>query len=237
MEALAARFSGGNAHGRQVARLALQIYDGCASQLALAPEARELLEYAALLHDVGHAIDHDRHHRHTYYLIRNGDLFGFDPIEIEVIALAARAHRKQSAKLDSRELEALSRDKRRTVRGLAAILRVADALDRSHSNVIRGVVIKPSSSGVVIEADSGAYDAALELGAAERRADLLSRLLDRKVLLHPRGVALSNNGSAAHTRVPGRHLHNASGHHRAGRNGALRKGGAPHLGTHLHRPE
>ncbi len=237
VEALAARFSGDNAHGRQVARLALQIYDGCANGLALAPEARELLEYAALLHDVGHAIDHDRHHRHTYYLIRNGDLFGFDPIEIEVIALAARAHRKQSAKLDSPELEALSRDKRRTVRGLAAILRVADALDRSHSNVIRSVAIKLSSSGAVIEADSGAYDAALELGAAERRADLLSRLLDRKVILRPRGAQLSNNGSVAHASVPGRHLRNGNGRHRGGRNGALRKGRPPHPGTHLHRPE
>jgi len=237
VEALAARFSGGNAHGRQVARLALQIYDGCANGLALAPEARELLEYAALLHDIGHAIDHDRHHRHSYYLIRNGDLFGFDPIEIEVIALAARAHRKQSAKLDSPELEALSRDKRRTVRGLAAILRIADALDRNHSNVIRSVAIKPSSSGVVIEADSGACDATLELGAAERRADLLSRLLDRKVILRTRAAALSSNGSDAHARILGRHLRNGNGRHRSGHNGALREGRSPHPGIHPHRPE
>ena len=237
VEALAARFSGGNAHGRQVARLALQIYDGCANGLALAPEARELLEYAALLHDIGHAIDHDRHHRHSYYLIRNGDLFGFDPIEIEVIALAARAHRKQSAKLDSPELEALSREKRRTVRGLAAILRVADALDRNHSNAVRSVAIKPSPSGVVIEVDSGVCDAALELGAAERRADLLSRLLDRKVILRTRTAALSSNGSAAHARILGRDLRDGNSRHRRGQNGALHKGRPPHPGIHLHRPE
>ncbi len=200
VEALAARFSGSNLHGRQVARLALQIYDGCAPSLALAPESRELLEYAALLHDVGHAIDHDRHHRHSYYLIKNGELFGFDPLEIEVIALAARSHRKQSSKLDSPELDSLSRERRRTVRGLAAILRVADALDRSHYNVVRNIAIRPASGAMVFEVDSGGKDAALELWTAERRADLLARLLERKVILRPRQPA---NGNAP---SPGRNL-------------------------------
>ncbi len=219
VEALAARFSGGNVHGRQTARLALQIYDGCADSLALAPEARELLEYAALLHDIGHAIDHDRHHHHTYYLIKNGDLFGFDPIEVEVIALAARSHRKQSAKLDSPELDVLSREKRRTVRGLAAILRVADALDRSHSNVVRSVAIRQESGGLVFAVDSGAADAALELWTSQRRADLLARLLDRKVILRPSGASAED---AAGARDLGKHLRNGNGPHPAGKNGASR---------------
>jgi len=224
VEALAARFSGSDAHGRQVARLALQIYDGCAGSLALAPEARELLEYAALLHDIGHMIDHDRHHHHTYYLIKNGELFGFDPIEIEVIALAARSHRKQSAKLDSPQLDALSRDKRRTVRGLAAILRVADALDRSHSNVVRSVAIRPESAGLVLEVDSGTTDAALELWTSQRRAELLARLLDRKVILRPSG-AFPENGSPAPTRSLGKHPRNANGAGPIGKNGASRVNG------------
>jgi exopolyphosphatase/guanosine-5'-triphosphate,3'-diphosphate pyrophosphatase len=218
VDALAARFSGANAHGRKVAWLALQIYDGCAGALALAPESRELLEYAALLHDIGHAIDHDRHHRHTYYLIENGELFGFDPLEIEVIALAARAHRKQSARLDSSELDALSREKRRTVRGLAAILRVADALDRSHSNVVRNVAISQAAGGLVIEVDSGQDDAALELWTAERRADLLARLLDRKVILRPRIATVDGRTLA------GQHLRTLadSTNHHVHKNGAAR---------------
>ena len=224
VEALAARFSGSDAHGRQVARLALQIYDGCAGSLALAPEARELLEYAALLHDIGHMIDHDRHHHHTYYLIKNGELFGFDPIEIEVIALAARSHRKQSAKLDSPQLDALSREKRRMVRGLAAILRVADALDRSHSNVVRSVAIRPAPAGLVFEVDSGTTDAALELWTSQRRAELLARLLDRKVILRPSG-AFPENGSPAPTRSLGKHPRNANGSRPVGKNGASRVNG------------
>ena len=81
VEALAARFAGDNAHGQQVARLALALFDGIAPALGLPAASRELLEYAALLHDIGHAIDHDRHHRHTAYLIRNADLDGFTPRE------------------------------------------------------------------------------------------------------------------------------------------------------------
>ncbi len=244
VEALAARFSGSNAHGRQVARLALQIYDGCSDSLALAPEARELLEYAALLHDIGHMIDHDRHHHHTYYLIKNGELFGFDPIEIEVIALAARSHRKQSAKLDSPQFDALSREKRRTARGLAAILRVADALDRSHSNVVRSVAIIPAPAGLIFEVDSGTTDAALELWTSQRRAELLARLLDRKVILRPSG-AFPENGSPARTRSLGKHRRNANGSRPVGKNGASRVDENSRATTHSirhairhgHRPE
>ena len=79
--------------------LALQLFDALAADLGLPPAARELLEYAALLHDIGHAIEHDRHQRHAYYLIRASDLLGFSPVEIEVIALVARGHRKQAPRI------------------------------------------------------------------------------------------------------------------------------------------
>src|SRR6185437_295234 len=136
---LAKRFCGANQHGKQVARLALKLFDETALVLGLPANARELLEYGALLHDVGHAIDHDRHNRHSYYLIKNAELLGFAPVEIEIIAQAARGHRKQAPSLDSVELQALNAGKRRVVRGIAAILRVADALDRSHFGVVRAI--------------------------------------------------------------------------------------------------
>src|SRR6516162_7055484 len=84
------------------------LFDATALPLELPESSRELLEYAALLHDIGHAIDHDRHNRHSYYLVKKADLLGYEPVEIEMIALALRAHRKQSAQLDSPEWEALS---------------------------------------------------------------------------------------------------------------------------------
>ena len=72
-------------HAQQVARLALQLFDQTRSVHGLADREREWLEYGALLHDIGVHISYERHHRHSYYLIKNGDLRGFDPQEIEVI--------------------------------------------------------------------------------------------------------------------------------------------------------
>ncbi|MFZ0245429.1 MAG: HD domain-containing protein, partial [Candidatus Binatus sp.] len=183
VNALATRFVGVNKHGRQVAKLALKLFDATAPVLALPKSARELLEYAALLHDIGHAIDHDRHNRHSYYLIKNAELFGFDPGEVEVIAQAARGHRKQAPKLDSPEMNGLAPSKRRVVRGLAAILRVADALDRSHFSVVKNIEVRYSPGRLIIGVDSNNEKADLELWTCERRSDLLSRLLDRQVTL------------------------------------------------------
>src|SRR5262249_4900394 len=138
------------------------------------------------LHDVGHSIDHDRHHRHTAYLIENSELIGFTPTEVTVLALAARGHRKQAPKLSDPELQPLPPASRRLVRGIAALVRLADALDRTHFGVIKNVDVVRSDGRVVIRTDAGGEDAELELWAAERRTDLLSRLLDRPVVLRPR---------------------------------------------------
>ena len=180
---LATRFAQHNLHGRQVAKLALKLFDATAFTLDLPESSRELLEYAALLHDIGHAIDHDRHNRHSYYLVKNADLLGFEPVEIEMIALALRAHRKQSAQLDSPEWQALSAGKRRIARGMAAILRVADALDRSHRSVVKTVAVVYSPGRAQIEIGSGRAKADLELWTCERRIDLLTKLMDRRVIL------------------------------------------------------
>src|SRR5262249_40099006 len=183
VKALATQFAGANEHGRQVAKLALRLFDATAPVLGLPKASRELLEYAALLHDIGHTIDHDRHNRHSYYLIKNAELFGFDPDEIEIVAQAARGHRKQSPKIDSPELTALPAQKRRWVRGFAAILRIADALDRTHFGVVKTIDVRYSPGRLIIGVDSKKEKADLELWTSERRTDLLSRLLERQVTL------------------------------------------------------
>lgn len=183
VNALATRFAQHNFHGRHVAKLALKLFDATAFALDLPEGTRELLEYAALLHDIGHAIDHDRHNRHSYYLVKNANLLGFEPVEIEMMALALRAHRKQSAQLDSPEWQALSAGKRETARGMAAILRVADALDRSHRGVVKTVAVVYSPGRAKVAIGSGREKADLELWTCERRIDLLAKLLDRRVIL------------------------------------------------------
>jgi exopolyphosphatase/guanosine-5'-triphosphate,3'-diphosphate pyrophosphatase len=187
--ALAQKFEGANAHGLNVAKLSRQLFDAVAPALRLPARAREILDYAALLHDIGHTIDHDRHNRHSYYLIKNADLFGFSPIEIEMIAQVARGHRKQGAKLDSPDLKMLPESERAVVRALAAILRVGDGLDRSHFGVVRNVFVSRTPGRFYIDVDSGAEKAELELWTSEKRTELLARLLGRKVILRQKAPA------------------------------------------------
>ena len=92
--ALAERCQYDEAHARHTAALALSLFDQTRERHGLGDEERALLEYAALLHDIGHHISYPGHHKHTYYLIKNGDLRGFDPAEIEVLANVARYHRR-----------------------------------------------------------------------------------------------------------------------------------------------
>jgi len=114
-------------------------------------------------------------------MIKNCELLGFDPDEIEVVAQVARGHRKQVPKPSAPELQGLPSQKRKLARGLAALLRIADALDRTHFGVVKNVHIVKASGRVVIDVATGAENPELELWAAERRVDLLSRLLDRPV--------------------------------------------------------
>ena len=197
VEALAQRFAGPNAHGRQVARLALALFDAAAVGLGLRPSAAELLEYAALLHDVGHVVDRGRHHRHSCYVVRNAELLGFDPVEVEIIAQTVRGHRKQAPRPADPELRALPAAARRSVRGLAALLRVADALDRSRFGVVKRLeaVLRPTR--LVVTVDPGEENADLELWAAERRVDLLARLLDRPVVFRAGSVRATRRAAQA----------------------------------------
>jgi exopolyphosphatase/guanosine-5'-triphosphate,3'-diphosphate pyrophosphatase len=190
-------------HGPQVARLALRLFDQLAEPLRLPPEARDWLEFAALLHDVGHHISHHQHHRHSYYLIANGDLLGFRREEIEVIALVARYHRKGPPKRADPEYGALPAAAQHVVRGLSALLRVADALDRSHYGVVRDVTVRRRGARLVLELRTDGDDAALELWDARERIALLRRLLGHDVTLRTGGGAavLTGERGAAAARV------------------------------------
>ena len=186
VEALGRRFDGDNAHGVQTARLACRLFDATAPALGLRPRHRHLLEYAALLHDIGRGIEHEHHHRHSAYLIRNGELLGFEPEEIDTMAEIARGHRKQSPKPSDPELKGLRPPARRAVRSLAVLLRLADALDRTHFGVVKDLTCTLTPARLVVEIDAGGERVDLEQWAATRRTAALSRLLDRPVVLRVR---------------------------------------------------
>lgn len=167
-------------HAQQVAKLALAIFDQTRSVHGLGDRERDWLEYGALLHDIGVHISYERHHRHSYYLIKNGDLRGFDPEEIEVIALLARYHRQATPKKSHEGYGDLAGPRRKAVKALAAMLRLAEGLDRSHSQALAGIDLYPRGNDYLARLRT-AGDAELELWAAHRHVAPLEAVLGRPV--------------------------------------------------------
>jgi exopolyphosphatase/guanosine-5'-triphosphate,3'-diphosphate pyrophosphatase len=165
-------------HARHVAQLAVAIFDQTRAFHGLGDREREWLEYGALLHDTGVHISYERHHRHSYYLIKNGELRGFDPQEIEIIALLARYHRQATPKKSHEGYGLLKGSLRRTVKILAAMLRLAEGLDRSHAQVVTDLDVVPHGDAYLIRLRASG-DAELELWAAHRHAGPLERILRR----------------------------------------------------------
>lgn len=199
-------------HSQQVAKLAMSFFDATRKTHGLGPREREWLEYAALLHDIGTHINYDAHHKHSYYLIRHGELRGFDPEEIEAIALVARYHRLATPKRAHDGYGSLRRPIRRAVKFLAAFVRLAEGLDRSHAQVIRDFRWETSGQRLRIRLRTTG-DAELELWAAHRHAAPLARLLDKNIVFEavpeerPGGKA---NGTHAEQTRDASHLSGAS---------------------------
>jgi exopolyphosphatase/guanosine-5'-triphosphate,3'-diphosphate pyrophosphatase len=168
-------------HGRHVARLALRLFDQLHDDLGLDANARDWLEFAAMLHDIGHHIDHKNHQRHSYYLITNGELLGFRRDELEIVGQTARYHRKGVPKDSDEEYRALSNSDRQIVRALSALLRIADGLDRSHYGVVHDVTVVRRGDRVTLQLVTGGDDAELEVWEARRRAELLEKLLGHDI--------------------------------------------------------
>src|SRR5205823_9555027 len=126
----------GEAHAKEVARLSLALFDDLASLHQLPAAARPYLEAAALLHDIGHALSHQRHHKHTHYLILNADLPGLSDRERRLVACIARFHRRSPPEPWHESLEGLNANEVRIVRKCSTLLRVADSLDSSHNQPV-----------------------------------------------------------------------------------------------------
>ncbi len=132
-------------HARTVAALSDQIFTGLRDcrLINLGEPERELLRYSCLLHDIGTFLSYTNHDQHSYYLVRNTDMLGFDQTELEMMAIISKFHRKGWPKLKFPELAELDKERLTCVRQLAVILRIAESLDRTHMDVIKSVSIKP----------------------------------------------------------------------------------------------
>ena len=169
-------------HSAHVAGLSLDLFDQTAGEHGLGDDAREYLEAAALLCNVGLFVSHSGHHRHSYYLVRNSDLLtGFTDREIELIAQIARYHRKSSPRPSHPEFAALPREDQRLVRCCAGLLRIAIGLDRTHGSRVSEVVVVLGDVLTVTAVPRAGADISLEVFSAGQRSDLLAEALGRRV--------------------------------------------------------
>jgi exopolyphosphatase/guanosine-5'-triphosphate,3'-diphosphate pyrophosphatase len=168
------------AHSAQVAVLALELFDATADRHGLGDDAREILEAAALLCNVGMFLSHAQHHKHSYYVIRGTDrLTGFNDDEVERIALVARYHRKSEPRSKHPEFAELRDDAKHEVRVLAGLLRVAIGLDRNHAARVQSLVAKDKGDRLVVKVTPmEGEDISLELYAASSRTSLLDATLE-----------------------------------------------------------
>ncbi len=170
-------------HIQRATDLSLRIFDGLGALHELDIGARDLLEAAAMLHNVGLFISHAAHHKHSYYVIRNGDqLAGFTDREIELIAQIARYHRKSAPKPTHSDFCALDQRAQDMVRMLAGILRIGIALDRTRQGGVEELHVAITDSMVTIQVGlTRGVDYSLEQYTTAQRLDLLEATLDRSV--------------------------------------------------------
>ncbi|HOU59365.1 MAG TPA: HD domain-containing protein [Kiritimatiellia bacterium] len=149
-QTLAARYGMDAAHAQNVTVGALALFDELQEEHQLGSHARLLLRCAAILHDIGQFVNARAHHKHSLYLIQNSELFGLTRHDMQIVATVSRYHRKALPSPAHPEFAMLSQDDRMTVAKLAAILRVADALERTHREAPRPMEFRREGERFVI---------------------------------------------------------------------------------------
>jgi exopolyphosphatase/guanosine-5'-triphosphate,3'-diphosphate pyrophosphatase len=182
---LAAITPGERDHAQHATELALELFEQTADLHRLDPSYEELLEAAGLLANVGLFVSHDRHHLHSYYVIRNTDvLTGFTDDEIELIAQVARYHRKSAPKPSHAEFASLPDGMQHAVRTLAGILRIGVALDRTRTGAVRELrAVHHKGTLTIAVCRNGDADVTLEAYTADARKGLLEDALDVEVVI------------------------------------------------------
>jgi len=170
-------------HVEHVARLASQLFDQMAELHGLGPRERLLLEAAALLHDIGQGRDPltEGHHKRSARLIRERHWVHFSTPEVELIAQVARYHRKSLPETAHDEFRALDPGNRRIVQCLAALLRLADSLDRSHHQAVREVRVEIRPNQALFHLDATG-PVLREVTAAHAKGDLALAVFQRDLV-------------------------------------------------------
>jgi exopolyphosphatase/guanosine-5'-triphosphate,3'-diphosphate pyrophosphatase len=169
-------------HGEQVRKLALAVFAALSADPQLDARARQMLEAAALLHDVGYFISYDRHHKHSYHLIRHAELFDFSPRERELVANLARYHRKALPKARHENFIRLAPTDQELVGKLGGILRLADGLDRRRSCAVQALACSLAADCFRIDLH-GDGDLSVEVYGGQAKGDLFASAFNRELLI------------------------------------------------------
>ncbi len=180
--ALAAHYQADVKHAHRVAHLAQQMFHDLRPLHGLGGEHLRLLLAAAILHDIGYLVSHVGHHKHSAYLIHHSEFAGFTDAETAILANVARYHRSSLPKARHPFFATLPTEDRAIVRKLAAILRIADALDRDHEGRVRGLRCEVNEKAVRIVADCSRESETAQW-RVEERADLFEEEFGVKVEL------------------------------------------------------
>jgi exopolyphosphatase/guanosine-5'-triphosphate,3'-diphosphate pyrophosphatase len=179
---LARRYAVDEKHAQHVDGLCVKLFRYLQPEHQLSERFELLLRIAALLHEVGGYISDRSHHKHSLYIILNSDLFGLTKRDITLIALVARYHRRAMPRPYHQEYQSLDRDSRVAVAKMAAILRVADALERNHMQLVQDVTFsREKGQFVIIVRD--VTDLTLERLAMKEKADMFEDIYGMKVAI------------------------------------------------------
>ncbi|MDR1948799.1 MAG: HD domain-containing protein [Spirochaetaceae bacterium] len=179
---LARKYHYDEAHHRYVADQCMVLFDALAHEHGMNRRERMMLEAAAVLHDIGMFIRGSGHHKHGQYIVANSEIFGLHRDELDIIANVIRYHRSDPPSPTDIDYIALQREERILVLKMASILRVADALDRSHTQRIRDIRVERRSETVVLHT-GGNFDLSTERIGLEEKADMFQDVFGYKVIL------------------------------------------------------
>ncbi|MDR3147527.1 MAG: HD domain-containing protein [Treponema sp.] len=180
---LGRRYHYDEAHGRHVADLCLILFDALSHEHGMNRRERMMLETAAILHDIGMYIKGSGHHRHGQYIVANSEIFGLRSDELAVISNVIRYHRGGPPSEAEVAYISLQREERILVLKMASILRVADALDRGHTQRIKRIDLERKGELMLIHT-GGVQDLSLEQIGIEQKADMFQDVFGCKVILH-----------------------------------------------------
>lgn len=180
--ALGRRYGFEEDHSRQDARLAAQLFDLTADLHNLEDDYRDLLFCAGLLHDIGYVEGYWGHHKTAYRLIMQATFPGLSDRDKRIVANVARYHRGAKPKLSHKGFAALDPDDREIVMILAALLRLADGLDRSHVDAVQDLDVRLDGDRLVVLVDCP-LGCGSEVWAGEKKGRFLGRVLDMRVVV------------------------------------------------------